>query len=276
MAKKNEPPHPETLGLIPAGGSASRIAPIPCSKELFPIGFRKADENQAACPKVVSHYLLEKMRTAGITKAYLILRKGKWDIPAYFGDGKILNMHLAYLMMDLPFGVPYTIDQAYPFVQEKMVAFGFPDIIFQPDDAFVRLRTRQAESNADVVLGLFPTHQPQNADMVDLDADGRVREIQIKPARTHLRYAWIIAFWNSVFTHFMHEYIMRIRNVNAQHENSGRLGTPNELFIGDVLQAAIDNQLRIKTVTFPNHTYLDIGTAENLLEAFRDGTSKLL
>ena len=93
-------------------------------------------------------------------KAYIILREGKWDIPAYFGDGKSLNMHLAYLMMGLPFGVPYTLDQAYPFLQDALVALGFPDMIVEPDYAFVRLLAKREEVNADIVLGLFSALQP--------------------------------------------------------------------------------------------------------------------
>jgi glucose-1-phosphate thymidylyltransferase len=46
------------------------------------------------------------MQLAGIDKAYFILRSGKWDIPAYFGDGEMLSMNLGYLIMNLPFGVP--------------------------------------------------------------------------------------------------------------------------------------------------------------------------
>ena len=77
------------MGLVPAGGKGKRISPLPCSKELYPVGFHDAHEDLGLRPKVVSHYLLEKMRLANITKTYIILRKGKWDIPAYFGDGKI-------------------------------------------------------------------------------------------------------------------------------------------------------------------------------------------
>ena len=87
------------------------------------------------------------------------MRKGKWDIPAYFGDGKMLDMNLAYLMMDLPYGVPYTLDQAYPFVQDAIIALGFPDIIFEPEDAY-RNCCQTEESNADIVLGLFPASNP--------------------------------------------------------------------------------------------------------------------
>ena len=135
------------IGLIPAAGTANRIAPLPCSKELYPIGFQSIGAGCGARPKVVSQYLLEKMRLADIAEVYIVLRKGKWDIPEYFGDGKALSMHLAYLMMDLPFGVPYTLDQAYPFVKDSMVVFGFPDIIFQPDNAFANcLPARQQQT----------------------------------------------------------------------------------------------------------------------------------
>lgn len=67
----------ECVGLIPAGGKAERISPLPCSKEIF------------------------------------------------------------------------------PFLKDKRVLFGFPDIILQPDDVFVRLMDRMKASNADIVLGLF-------------------------------------------------------------------------------------------------------------------------
>lgn len=218
-------------------------------------------------PKVVCHYLLEKMRLAGTTKAYIILRKGKWDIPTYFGDGKMVDMHLAYLMMNVPFGVPYTLDQAYPFIQDATVVFGFPDIIFQPDDAFLQLLSRQAESNADVVLGLFPAHHPHKVDMVDLDAHGRIRGIHIKPARTHLRYTWTIAVWTSRFTRFMHEYVLTIQKTNDRNTAGANGEEQQELFVGDVIQAAIHNDMQIDTILFPDGNFLDVGTPEDMVKA---------
>lgn len=260
----------EIIGLLPAAGQATRVAPLPLSKELYPIGFRLVEGGHSSRPKVVCHYLLEKMRLAGIAKAYIVLRKGKWDIPAYLGDGTMLNMHLAYLMMHLPFGAPYTLDQAYPFVQHALVAFGFPDIIFQSDDAFVRLLARQATANADIVLGLFPTHQPQQMDMVDPDDNGRVHSIVIKPPQTHLRYTWIIAVWTPVFTRFMHEYLAAILEANVQNDAGGNAPGQQELFVGDIIQAAIHNDLQVEAVLFPNDLCLDIGTPDNLVKAVRN------
>jgi glucose-1-phosphate thymidylyltransferase len=263
--KPDTPCQGDIIGLIPAGGQATRIAPLPCSKEVYPIGFRPADDGRGVRPKVVCHYLLEKMRVAGITKAYVILRGGKWDIPAYLRDGALVDMHLAYLMLGVPFGVPYTLDQAYPFVQDALVALGFPDVLFQPDDAFVQLLARQAAGGADVVLGLFPADRPEKVDMVNLDDAGRVRQIVIKPRQTRLCYSWTIAVWTPAFTRFMHEYL-----AVAQGSAAGR----PELFVGDVVQAAIHDGLRVEAVQVSGEPFVDIGTPEDLVRAVRCATAR--
>ena len=263
---QNQKAHREVIGLIPAGGKASRIAPLPCSKELYPIGFRSVDNNNNLRPKVISHYLLEKMRLANITKAYIILREGKWDIPSYFGDGRLLDMNLAYLMMNLPFGVPYTLDQAYPFVQNSLVALGFPDTIFQPGDAYVKLAAKLEDSNADIVLGLFPASQPHKTDMVELGPEGRVIAISVKPDQTQLLYSWEIAIWTPVFTKFMHDYVLSRQKQNLNTDQKEQ----DELFVGDVIQAAIQDNLQVDSVLFKDSYCLDIGTPEDLQKAIRE------
>jgi glucose-1-phosphate thymidylyltransferase len=253
----------EIIGLIPSAGQATRISPLPLSKELYPIGFQPIGPNGSPRPKVVCQYLLEKMRIAGISNAYLILRSGKWDIPAYFGDGAMLKMNLGYLLMGLPYGVPYTLNQAYPFVKGATIAMGFPDILFQPQDAFVKLLERQAQSGAEVVLGLFPTDQPENVGVVDFDSKGRVQLIAEKSQLTHLRYMWAIAVWTPTFTQFLYEYLAKIEAKNAVIPRQ-------ELPIGDVIQAAIAEGFSVEAEAFTEGRYLDIGTSENLAEAIRN------
>jgi glucose-1-phosphate thymidylyltransferase len=270
-----KPTYQEVIGVVPAGGKASRVAPLPCSKELYPVGFHPIGKGFSLRPKVVSQFMLENMRLANIKKAYIILREGKWDIPAYFGDGKSLNMHLAYLMMGLPFGVPYTLDQAYPFVQDALVALGFPDMIVEPDDAFVRLLAKREEVNADIVLGLFSAMQPQKTDMVELDENGRVRAIRIKPAQTQLRYAWEIAIWTPVFTRFMHEFVLSRRERDGTSSRMG-LDERNEVHVSDVIQVAIDGGMNVETVVFEHGNCLDIGTPEDMLKAVRLQVNQIL
>ena len=48
------------------------------------------------------------------------------------------------------------------------------------------------------------------------------------------------------------------------------LEQPRELFVGDVMQAAIDDNLHVEGIIFQDGTYLDIGTRDNLFKALRD------
>lgn len=256
----------EVVGLIPAGGQATRLAPLPCSKEVFPIGFRFAAEGNRLRPKVVSHYLLEKMKLAGISKAYVVLRCGKWDIPAYFGDGSMLDMHLAYLMLGEPFGVPFTLDQAYPFVRNATVAFGFPDILFDSDDGFTKILERQSVSHADVTLGLFPaTSSLSKEDRVDLDDNGEVLDIILRPSESRLPYSWAIGVWKPSFTDFLHDYVS---------EKKAAAARGLELSAGHAFQAAIKAGLHVGSLVVGERPYLDIGTPDDLYKAITGNFDK--
>jgi glucose-1-phosphate thymidylyltransferase len=257
------------IGLVPAAGKAFRISPLPLSKELYPIGFYQMDNGGNLHPKPVCLNLLESMQVAKVTEAFIVLRKGKWDIPAYLGDGKNLNMNLGYLIMDLPYGVPFSLDQAFPFIQDATVVFGFPDIIFQPYDAFLRLLAKQAECNADVVLGLFPAENPQKMDMVAFDESGNVSRIEIKPTETDLKYTWIIAVWNDSFTRFMHDFVSHDQEKRLAGSMDQYRASDKEIHVGDVIQSALDSDLIIEDVIFEKGSYIDIGTPEEMIRAIK-------
>jgi glucose-1-phosphate thymidylyltransferase len=249
----------EVIGLIPAAGQATRLAPLPCSKEIYPIGFL-LDGIGAQRPKAACQYLLEKMRAADIAKLYIVLREGKWDIPAYFRGGTMLGMHLGYLIVEPNSGPPYTLDEAYPFVRDAIIAFGFPDILFEGDHAFRQLLSHQAHCSADIVLGLFPADRPEEMDMVELGENGRVRDLIIRPTQTGLRYSWDVAVWTPTFTEFLHQYVAR---------NKASTVLSPELSVGEVIQAAIRQNLRVDGLQVSEEPYLDIGTPHGLAEALR-------
>ncbi|MCU1675255.1 MAG: Nucleotidyl transferase [Frankiales bacterium] len=246
----------DVIGLVPCAGHATRVAPLPGSKELFPVGLRElADGSQKVA--VVSQLLLEKMAVGGVRRAFLLLRSGKWDIPAYYGDGSALGMDVGYLMMGRPFGPPYTVDQAHPFVRDSRVAFGFPDILLSPPDPFGAALRRLDEVGADVVVGLFRAHDTRVSDMVEVDADGRVRDVVIRPMETDLTWGWMFAVWGPRFTEFLHEYV-------AEPTPGLVAEPPAELTVGEVIQAAVRAKLHVSSVTFPDGRYLDIGTADGM------------
>ncbi|MGB5178853.1 MAG: sugar phosphate nucleotidyltransferase [Gammaproteobacteria bacterium] len=239
-------------------GRATRLARLPCSKEIHPVESHKGTRQSGESPRAVCEYLFEKMHEAGITRAYVILREGKWDIPAYLGDGTRAGMQLAYLMMGRPYGTPYSFDQAYSFVQHAIVAFGFPDMVLGPGNIFGRLLEYQGMNHADVVLGLFPADRPEKVDMVEISGSGRVKRIVIKPQHTDLRTTWGVAVWTPVFTHYMHEFL-------AAHQEIAERAP--ELFMGDVMLAAIKEGLSIYALQVSELPYIDIGTPDDLERA---------
>lgn len=247
----------QIVGLIPAAGNASRISPIPCSKEIFPVAI---DENSTPSTiKAAVSYLLDSFVEAGAHQIYVIMRKGKWDIPQYLGVGSPREFSLAYIITDPTAGTHYTIDLAYRFVKDKIVLLGFPDVLFKPKNAFSVLLERQKQTGAEVVLGLFRTAKPQKADMVDIDDHGHVNKIVIKPATTSLNYAWAIAIWTPDFTQYLHEYV----DTKNMSENS-EFNKAEEIFIGDVIQYAIGDGLQVDGVIFEQGAFMDIGTMADL------------
>jgi glucose-1-phosphate thymidylyltransferase len=246
------------VGLLPAAGEGRRLGRLPGSKELLPVGFRRKEGRLEPVPVCVR--VLEQMRQAGVASSFLVIREGKWDIPHYLGDGTVVDMRLGYLIRGRPYGPPYSLDQAYPFIRQALVAFGFPDILTRPADVYVRLRQRWEQTGADVVLGLYPAHRPEVMDMVELDADQRAVRLLLKPQRTELTHTWINALWAPGFTEFLHEHL-------------GALPLPEyELTVGHVLQAAMEKGLRVDGVGFQDGAYLDIGTPEQFQGALRHPT----
>ncbi|MDP2322739.1 MAG: dTDP-glucose pyrophosphorylase [Gammaproteobacteria bacterium] len=257
------------VGLVPAAGKGSRLGALPCSKELFPVGLHTGGKAAGPSLKVAAEFLLDQFRCAGIPRTYIVLRQGKWDIPAYFGDGSRVGMDLAYIVIADSSGPPASIDRAFGFVADQAVAFGFPDILCTPNDAYSQLLERQGRTGADAVLGLYPAHDTRLMDMVRTDPEGRVTELALKPATTDLRYAWLCAVWTPEFTRFLHDFVSSSAALEVQRLGARQIDPTGDLPAGAVVQAAVQQGLHVNTVQFPEGHYIDIGTPADLEKALR-------
>jgi len=244
----------EIIGIIPAGGTASRMGKLPCSKEVFPIVTKEG--------KIVtaSSNLLRYFSLAGISKTFFILRKGKWDIPEYYGDGSDFGVHISYLMMNLPFGTPFTINQAYSFLKNEIVALGFPDILFEPEDAFIHLKSKLISGDAEIALGIVPAIHNKQSDMIEFDENGNIRNLIIKQNRSDLLYGWFIALWRPQFSKFMNEFLTGLLRNNSDGKIKIADGSYREIYVGDVIQEAINKGMKTDYVLFRDGYYVDIGT----------------
>lgn len=254
------------VGVIPAAGKGSRLAPLPCSKELLPVGVHREPAALRGRPKVVSQYLVEQMRAGGADRIFFVVRGDKSDIAQYYGDGARLGVAMAYLMMGEPWGPAFTVAQAAPFAGDATVLFGFPDILLHPPDGFARAVARLDETGADLVLGLL-VGAPENAiDPVTTDASGRVRRLLTKeesPPRHEGDLGYMLAAWRPPFTRFLVEETRRL----AQRARAGDFGPEPEWPMGAVLAAAIRAGLHVDSVLIPGARFLDTGTPAGLAAA---------
>ncbi len=263
-------PPPDIVGLIPAAGRATRLAPLPFSKELVPVGLQRAADGADRRPKPVSQYLIERMRAAGAARVFIIARQGKWDLADYYGDGSRLGLRMAYLHVGAPWGPPFTLAQAGPFIGDADVVFGFPDILIDPVDSFSPLLDRKRATGADVVLGLFAARAHEPGDVISVDANGRVTGLQTKeerPQRPDHYTCWMFAVWNARFTRFLSEECARLAVQAEAAVKQDPAAKAPEWPVGAVIAAAIRAGLHVDSVRFDEGRFLDIGTPDGLVEA---------
>ncbi len=242
---------PIKIGLMPAAGHARRLGNIAGSKELLPI-------TTAAGNKPVCTNLLQQFRHAGADQTCIVLRHAKTDIAETLGNGEQHELALQYIFVNSSPSVPHSIDAAYAHTQDNEVLFGFPDILIKPANALKILTRERGIAGSDVMLGLFPSNQPEKVDMVNYDSCGKVRAIVIKDPSCTLRETWLLATWNSRFTDFLHRWVA---SYDAEEATEAQLG--------HAFSAATTQGLTVHTHLFANGDYLDIGTPDDLAKAQR-------
>jgi len=254
------------VGVIPAAGRALRLGRLPCSKELLPVGPAAAGAPGPA--RTAIEVLLERFAAAGIPRAYVLMDGSKGDLPRYLAEpaeSPPRQPALAFLSMADSPSVPHTLDRAFPFLAQEpapWVALGFPDVLFEPEDAFGHLIERRGQTGAAVVLGLFPARDPSSTDMVATGPGGEVLRIDVRPPESDLPLAWALALWDRRFTELLHRSLQRPRGHG-----------PGELQLGSLFERAITEGLEVQSVAFPRGRFRDLGTPEGYSEALRDGFS---
>ncbi|MEQ8717553.1 MAG: hypothetical protein RIE08_08060 [Acidimicrobiales bacterium] len=244
---------PALVGVVPAAGRATRLGAIPCSKEILPVA---GAAPSGVAVRVACHSLLESMALAGVRRCLVVVDVSKCDVVEFLGDGGPLGMDLAFLAVRDSPDTPTTVDRARGHVGDATVVFGFPDIQIEPVDALARVTRRRQTGGADIVLGVLPATDVTRVDMVTLDGE-RVVSILPKPAETDLTLTWLLAAWGPTFTEFLHIQVSR------------GLDGRGEVFIGDIVQSAIDTGLVVEAEVIADGRYRDVGTPEDLAAAQR-------
>jgi glucose-1-phosphate thymidylyltransferase len=233
----------ELVGVLPAAGHARRLGEIGGSKEVLPLPGRDGGVLPAA------HGALEQMREAGVARACMVVREGKTDIPARLGDGRAYGVPLEFVSTPGTDSSPATIDVAYTLVSGADVALAWPDVLYEPADALARTVARLEEF--DIALGSYPTRPGGRFDVLDVDPDGTVRHLVGGASG----WTWALAGWRPQFTEFLHAFL------------AAAPPGERELVLNDVFEAALGAGMRLGIERFPDGSFLDIGTPEDLARA---------
>lgn len=168
-------------GIVPAAGRGSRIQPLAFSKELLPVGSRLDGATERPC--AVSEYLVERLIRGGAEKICFVISPGKSDIVEYFGGG-YGPATCAYVVQPEPVGLCDAVFRATALIApDDLVMVGLPDTVWFPEDALAKLPDALS-------FLLFPVDRPEFFDAVVMEADGRIREIQVKRPEASSRWIW--------------------------------------------------------------------------------------
>jgi glucose-1-phosphate thymidylyltransferase len=258
MAANRKSKSRELVGVLPAAGTATRLGRLPCSKEILPVGL-VGDDSGHRRVRVAVEDALDALWAAGVQRAVIVLAPGKEDVRQYLGDGADRGLEIAYeTLADSP-GSPWSVDAAREQVGDADTALVFPDIRFEPMTALAGLRQAAAEVAADLWLALVPSTRGEKVDLVRTDGDGRVTAIDIKPGAGHAGWTWVAALWRPRFADFMHARLA-----------AGK-PAPAERHVGDFINEAIEAGFEARALRFPDGAARDIGTPEDLAQAWRAG-----
>ena len=234
-------------GIIPAAGQGTRIQPLAFSKELLPVGSRR-DAGGVERPRAVSEYLVDRMLRAGAKKLCFVISPWKSDILQYYG-GAVGGAPVAYVVQPQAGGLCDAIFRAAPLVRpDEPVIVGLPDTVWFPEDALRALRDDRLS------FLLFPVADPALFDAVDTDADGLVREIQVKSAAARTRWVWGAFKMPGHVLHALHD-LWRARG--------GR-----DEYVGTLVNAWIAAGHAAYGVR-AGASYVDVGTLHGYREAMR-------
>jgi len=253
------------IGILPAAGVASRLQPLRYPKELLPIVFVADSPSGQIRPIVSAEYSLVAMHEAGIRQGVIIISESKTEILKYFGDGSELGLNLVYAVQVRPLGLPQAIAGASDWISGHSVCLTLPDTIFRPRNAVALLRNEFLRTSADLVLGVFPTQEPRQLGPVRVADDGRVLEVQDKPAATDLRHAWGMAVWSARFTSLLCDYVKRwLEGPTAA----------KECVLGDIFNLAVHSDFVVRAVVFEQGSFIDAGKPEGIRAAMAEGPGR--
>ncbi|MYV49622.1 glucose-1-phosphate thymidylyltransferase RfbA [Streptomyces sp. SID2888] len=231
-------------GILLAGGSGTRLLPLTTinSKQLLPV-----------YDKPLVYYPLSVLMLAGMREILIITSNLHHDsFRALLGDGSHLGLDIRYAYQNEPRGIAEALLIGRDFAGDEDVCLILGDNIFYGHGLPAILREAASTVDGCTVFG-YPVSDPERYGVAVLDQEGRLTDIQEKPAApsSNLAVTGLYLYSNDVLGH--------VEKISP----SGR----GELEITDVNRLLIKEDRARLVQLGRGVAWLDAGTHDSLLEA---------
>lgn len=158
-------------GVVLAGGRGTRLRPITHTgpKQLVPVA-----------NKPVIQYVIEDLRTAGVTEIGVVLGNlGREEIQSFLGDGSDFGVEITYIVQGNPLGIAHAAGCARSFVgNDDFVLYLGDNLLDQGVSSLV-----ESFDAGDYAAGiaLQRVEEPSQFGVAAVDEDGTVRRLVEKP-----------------------------------------------------------------------------------------------